>query len=562
MPGTGAPTAAPAGRTAALVDRVVGRDLDPRGPQLALLVPVGIDVAFRLAGTWPRAFSASAWLGWWLIACATVGAVLVAAGPVTQRVTMLLPVIDIAGLALLRTTEPSPIALAMVFPAVWLGLQFALRGAAVAVGGTALTVVLPGLVQAGLNPTSGARAAMLLLTVGLSAAAVAVASQSWAAQNRVLEEARFAAEAATAALTEQRRWQEAVVNSVDVGLVALDEHGHYGTMNPRHREFMALAYPDGHAGLAGQLGAVFAPDGVTPVTEPETMPSWRASHGEEFEDSLIWVGADPATRRALAVSARSVRDAEGTFRGAVLAYHDVTDLLRALRARDEFVATVSHELRTPLTSIVGFLDIVRSDIVGVPPQAADYLDAAARNAERLVRLVSDLLQVGQHDAGVSLHVVRVDLAETLGDCVDAVAGRARDAGLSIELDVDDRVRVDGDVSRLRQLFDNLLSNAVKYSRPGGRVVVRLGAEGQHARVSVRDTGIGIDAEELDHLFTRFFRAREAQRLAIQGVGLGLAISRDIAVAHGGSIEVSSEVGVGTEFVVRLPLARAPLGVPI
>jgi signal transduction histidine kinase len=338
--------------------------------------------------------------------------------------------------------------------------------------------------------------------------------------------------------------------------VALDADGRYTTMNPKHQEFMALAYPDGHAGLAGQLGAVYAADGATLMTEAEAMPSWRAAHGDEFEDCLIWVGADPRSRRALAVSARSVRDAAGAFAGAVLAYHDVTDLLQALRARDEFVATVSHELRTPLTSIVGYLDVVRSDIEGMPAQATEYLDAAARNAERLIRLVSDLLQVGKHDAGVSLEIGRLDLAATIQECARSVHQKAEQAGLELRLDLVDHAPVDGDASRLRQLFDNLLSNAVKYSRPGGRIEVDLTTSGGCARVVVRDDGIGIDPDELDQLFTRFFRAREAHRLAIQGVGLGLAISREIAEAHGGSISVSSELGHGSAFEVVLPLARS------
>ena len=115
---------------------------------------------------------------------------------------------------------------------------------------------------------------------------------------------------------------------------------------------MRLAYPGGHGGMAGQLGHVYAADGTTPLAREE-MPTYRASQGEEFDDCRIWVGADPLTRRALSVSARSVRDEQGRFAGAALAYKDVTDFMQALQVKDEFVASVSHELRTPLTSIVG-----------------------------------------------------------------------------------------------------------------------------------------------------------------------------------------------------------------
>ena len=141
------------------------------------------------------------------------------------------------------------------------------------------------------------------------------------------------------------------------GLVLLDHTGAYRTLNRRHVDFMRLAYPDGHGGEAGQLGHVYAPDGVTALTREE-MPTYRAAHGEEFDDCRIWVGDDPLSRRALSVSARSVRGKDGTFAGAALAYKDVTDFMRALRVKDEFVASVSHELRTPLTSIMGYVDLL------------------------------------------------------------------------------------------------------------------------------------------------------------------------------------------------------------
>jgi two-component system phosphate regulon sensor histidine kinase PhoR len=116
---------------------------------------------------------------------------------------------------------------------------------------------------------------------------------------------------------------------VDAGLVLIDRSGRYETINRRHHDFMALAFPDGHAGRSGQLGAVYGPDGVVLLSREE-MPTYRASRGEEFDDVRIWVGDDTITRRALSVSARTVHDPEGGFAGAALAYTDVTDFMRAL----------------------------------------------------------------------------------------------------------------------------------------------------------------------------------------------------------------------------------------
>ena len=140
-------------------------------------------------------------------------------------------------------------------------------------------------------------------------------------------------------------------------------------MNPRHAEFLALAYPDGHRGWAGQTGHVYAADGTTPL-EREEMPTMRAGRGEVLHDYLIWVGPEPGQRRALAVSSTPHYAEDGTFAGAVLAYHDITDLVTAVRIKDEFVASVSHELRTPLTSIIGYVDVLLDDVEGLRGRAA------------------------------------------------------------------------------------------------------------------------------------------------------------------------------------------------
>ena len=127
------------------------------------------------------------------------------------------------------------------------------------------------------------------------------------------------------------------------------------------------------------------------------MPSLRAARGEEYDDIRMWVGSDPVTRRACSVSARSVRDADGTFVGAALAYKDVTDFLRSISVKDDFVAMVSHEFRTPLTSIHGYVSLLLDDADRLHPDDVHYLNVVARNTERLHRLVTDLLASAQHD---------------------------------------------------------------------------------------------------------------------------------------------------------------------
>ena len=283
------------------------------------------------------------------------------------------------------------------------------------------------------------------------------------------------------------------------------------------------------------------------------MPTHRASRGEEFDDCRIWIGHDPRTKRAVSVSARSVRDEDGTFTGAALAYNDVTDIMQAMRVKDEFIASVSHELRTPLTSISGYVSILleREDL---PQQVLTQLGVVDRNADRLRRLVSDLLHTAQADEG-PMHVVRsrTDLSEIVRQSVRAAGPTAKAAGIDVEIEAPDVLLAVVDPQRMAQVVDNLVSNSLKYTPSGGSVRVVLCVDGDRLELAVTDTGIGIEAADLARLFTRFFRARHAAEQSIQGVGLGLSITRSIVESHGGRIEVESEVGRGSTFRVRIPL---------
>lgn len=540
-------------RTEQLLGALISPGADPCPFQLVFLVPVVVDAAFRLVHAFPDALGWAAFTGWAMIALATAGAFSTLS--TAARRGLAIALLDMAALGILRLTAGSAIVLALAFPAIWLGLQRRRQGLVLALAATAVTMLLPGFVQAGITGGTLSRAVLMLLTIALCAGTAAAASEAWARQRAVLERARADAEAATAELRVQRRLQEVVVTSADVGLASMDAAGRLTSVNPRQQQILDLARPLGDGGP----GFFFAADGATPLPEGSD-PFRRAAAAEEFEGLLVWVGADAADRRALIVSARALDD-DGRFAGAVLACHDVTDLLHAMRMRDQFVATVSHELRTPITNIVGYLDLVLADVDGMPEEARPFLETAARNAERLVRLVSDLLQVGDHDVGMELELETVDLRQVALEAAEAALEAAAGAGVGLSCAAADPVVVRGDGRRLRQLVDNLVSNAIKFSRSGDRVTLRLARDGSDAVLEVSDTGIGIPADEVDQLFGRFFRTREAHRLSVQGVGLGLAICRDIAEAHEGSIAVSSREGEGSRFVVRLPAevgSRMPL----
>ena len=350
-------------------------------------------------------------------------------------------------------------------------------------------------------------------------------------------------------LARERRSLGAVFDTVDVGLLLIDEKGRFERMNQWLAETMAIPYPHGHAGRAGQQGMVFRQDGVTAMTRDE-IPSYRAAAGEEFDDLLLWVGNEPATRRAFSVSARNVRGEGGRLDGAALAYKDVTELIEALQAKEDFVASASHELRTPLTSILGYLELL-SDRDDLPGGAATQLFVVERNAQRLRTLVTDLLVAAEARGGMlDLRRTDSDLVQVVSEAVEAARPYAAKCQVDLGTDLPPLLVALVDAQRIRQVADNLISNAIKYNDTGGRVTVSLQQVDDTVELVVSDTGIGIGPDDQDRLFTRFFRGQKAR--SRPGTGLGLAIVRDIARAHGGDCTVASEPGVGTIFTVALP----------
>jgi signal transduction histidine kinase len=230
----------------------------------------------------------------------------------------------------------------------------------------------------------------------------------------------------------------------------------------------------------------------------------------------------------------------------------------AERVKDEFFALVSHELRTPLTSIVGYVELLAEDAEGIeelsPEERQRFLVVVNRNARRLLRLVGDLLFVARLEAGrMDLEETEFDLAEVVAESVEAALPRAEAQGVRLEAPPMAEVRTVGDPGRIAQALDNLVSNAIKFTPAGGSVTVGGRADGDQVVVEVADTGLGIPADEQEQLFERFFRSSSATDANVQGVGLGLTISKAIVEGHGGTLDFDSAEDEGTTFRVRLPI---------
>lgn len=248
--------------------------------------------------------------------------------------------------------------------------------------------------------------------------------------------------------------------------------------------------------------------------------------------------------------ARSYSD---RLRGETGTVRDDPSRVSGDQQRAHFLAVVSHEMRTPLTSIISFSELLQGEAVGLSPDGQRFLSIIERNADRLLRLIDDLLMLNRLEAGgLPLERTRVSLPDLAADAVKSAAPVAAKSRVTVHLDSAAGPPVLADPRRLAQVLDNLIGNAVKFSHVDGLVRVRLRYARGTWRIDVSDTGIGIPAEEAARLFGPFVRGSNARIAGLPGTGLGLAIVKSLVEMHGGHVKVDSVIDQGTTFSVLLP----------
>jgi len=258
------------------------------------------------------------------------------------------------------------------------------------------------------------------------------------------------------------------------------------------------------------------------------------------------------TGTILQASVTPVTNVSGEVDSAVIVFHDLTDIRRTDRMRRDFVANVSHEFKTPLTSIRGYTETLLSGAKDDPGIALDFLRTIERNAQQLEALVSDLLTLAKLEAEVPATREHFDLQSVIEEQIAARKNSilALDIQVTVECPV---IQIHADRSRLSTALSNLINNAINYNKSGGQV--RLSAEVQNGTMSiaVTDSGNGIPSEELPRIFERFYRVDKARARDSGGTGLGLSIVKHAIESQGGTISVSSKLGSGSTFTIRLPV---------
>ncbi|MBN1675126.1 MAG: HAMP domain-containing protein [Kiritimatiellae bacterium] len=262
----------------------------------------------------------------------------------------------------------------------------------------------------------------------------------------------------------------------------------------------------------------------------------------------------PVERTLLVHAAPVLRD--GTVEGAVLVFHDVTELRRLERVRRDFVANVAHELRTPVTNIRGYAETLLDGALADAANAKEFVATIAASSRRLAALIDDLLRLAGLESGEARMQLEPSSVQTLvARLFQVLRPAAGEKGLVLRSEIPAELpAIRADEDRMSQVLLNLLDNAVKYTPAGGTVTVSAESDAQFVRIRVADTGIGIPAKDLDRIFERFYRVDKARSRELGGTGLGLSIVKHIVQAHEGQVAVESTLGKGSTFSVSIPRA--------
>ena len=332
-----------------------------------------------------------------------------------------------------------------------------------------------------------------------------------------------------------------VLSSMTDGVIALDSEEHILLANEAAGQLLGFV-PEQSEGRA-----------LLEVVRNHALRQAFADAIEKRAPQQTIAETDTTPSRTLAVGATPLPG--DPCPGVVLVLHDVTEVRKLERLRQEFVANVSHELKTPLTAIKAYAETLSRGALEDHENRESFVEQIEQQADRLHQLIQDMLSLARIESGnTSLEIAAVPLRRVVDQCIDTHRAVADSHRVSLSTDVDvAAVQVRANEEGLRQILDNLVDNAIKYTPEHGSVTIGWQVDSAHVVIEVRDTGIGIAEEHHARLFERFFRVDKARSRELGGTGLGLSIVKHIAQGFDGSVGVRSQPDEGSTFWVRLPL---------
>ncbi len=327
---------------------------------------------------------------------------------------------------------------------------------------------------------------------------------------------------------------EAILKSMDSGVIAVDRSNRIILINPYAEK------------LFGIDDSIIGEKLIDTIRDFELENIFQNDEKEFSELRILW-----PSEKILRVRTATIVNDENKNIGKVAVVQDVTDIKKLENMRSSFVANVSHELKTPLTSIKGFAETLR--FVKDDKKRNEFLNIIDEEAERLTRLINDILTLSDIEATKEQKVEEFNVNQVLENVYKLMKNTADIKGISLSISSNDYVNLKGDVDKFKQMLINLVDNGIKYSENGDSVTVGVENNCDYCTLWVEDTGVGIPKHHIPRLFERFYRVDKARSRAKGGTGLGLAIVKHIVMGMDGTINIESEEGVGSKFILTFPV---------
>jgi two-component system phosphate regulon sensor histidine kinase PhoR len=338
---------------------------------------------------------------------------------------------------------------------------------------------------------------------------------------------------------------ESVLENMINGIVMIDRNGIIVLMNRRAEEVLGFSARE-------LVGRHFAE--AKQQYELSQMIQEGMENKEHLREEITFYFPE---ERLLELNLVPIHSDGNEFSGVLLVLQDVSAIRRLERMRSEFVANVSHELKTPITAVKGFAETLLGGAVNDEETARSFLQIIYDESDRLNRLIGDILELSKIESRrVPLTFSPVEVDSFVSKSVKLMESEASRKNIELSMQIEPGLYVEADEDRLRQIVMNLLSNGINYTPDGGRVSVKVeGLGDDHIRISISDSGIGIPKKDLPRIFERFYRVDKARSRSSGGTGLGLSIVKHLVELHKGTISVTSSLGVGSTFIIELPVLQ-------
>lgn len=475
-----------------------------------------------------------------LLACA---ALLVPWHRVSPAGVAILPLANIVAIAFLSSIGETRASLLWVFPVAWLATYYSVPwvAAGLLLISVALTVET---FLVGIRPDFVQRAVIVMLCMTFLAITIGTGSRRIRAYNKLLRRQFVQLDRVRRRAENQAQRTAILADSLETGIARFDRDG---VLLDANHAYLSL-YGASSIAAFTTTGAVEYDQRRGRALPPDQTITARAAVGTTLHDERVWLYDRDGAWRALSVTMRPIPADNDLPAGSLVIVHDETSAVEAQRERDDVARVVSHELRNPLTAILGHTDLLleRDDLSDELRRKLETIEHAGYRMERLVTSALEGAPVRDDER------VAARLDDLVEASITAFAPSAAAAQISITPALEETPAVTMDAFRLRQAIDNLLGNALKYTPRGGTVTVTTATDETGVTLTVADTGMGMQADDLHRVFEQGFRSEAALRSKITGSGLGLRLVKGIVDAHGGTIDITSQLGRGTQVTLWLP----------